>query len=140
MYEGMVNLGLRQTVIGVRFVPNEAMVIQDKQLLDRVLANALASGLRVVLAVYPYPPRQIEAGLASPSLFASYVGVLASIGEGDAHLSSFELHDAGLDAFSRAVSEGAQFLGRAEASSQENGKSEDQTGIFHDDGSTVRRK
>ena len=79
VYEGMVSLGLRQTVIGVRFVPDEAMVIQDKQLLDRVLANALASGLRVVLAVYPYPPRQIEAGLASPSLFASYVGVLASI-------------------------------------------------------------
>jgi hypothetical protein len=32
-----------------------------------------------VLAVYPYPPREVEAGLSSPSLFASYVGVLASI-------------------------------------------------------------
>ena len=32
-----------------------------------------------MLAVYPYPPREIEAGLGSPSLFASYVGVLASI-------------------------------------------------------------
>ena len=27
----------------------------------------------------PYPPRELEAGLGSPSLFASYVGVLASI-------------------------------------------------------------
>ena len=75
----MSELGLRQTVIGVRFVPSEAVVIQDKQLLDRAIASATDAGLRVVLAVYPYPPRELEAGLGSPSLFASYVGVLASI-------------------------------------------------------------
>ena len=79
MYGDMTSLGLRQTVIGVRFKPSESVVIQDKQLLDRAIANAVASGLRVVLAVYPYPPKEIEAGLGSPSLFASYVGVLASI-------------------------------------------------------------
>jgi hypothetical protein len=79
MYEDMTSLGLRQTVIGVRFKPSESVVIQDKQLLDRAIPNAVASGLRVVLAVYPYPPKEIEAGLGSPSIFASYVGVLASI-------------------------------------------------------------
>jgi len=79
MYRDMASLGLRQTVIGVRFKPSDAMVIQDKQLLDRVIPNAAAAGLRVVLAVYPYPPREIEAGLGSPTLFASYVGALASI-------------------------------------------------------------
>jgi hypothetical protein len=79
LYAEMVELGLRRTVIGVRFVPSEAMVIQDKPLLDRAIGAAQASGLRVVLAVYPYPPREIEAGLSSPSLFAAYVGVLASI-------------------------------------------------------------
>ncbi|HEY5872698.1 MAG TPA: hypothetical protein VIT46_05625, partial [Gaiellaceae bacterium] len=79
LYAEMAALGLRQTVIGVRFVPSEAIVIQDKALLDRAIASAQAAGLRVVLAVYPYPPREIEAGLASPSFFASYVGVLASI-------------------------------------------------------------
>ncbi|MBM2821435.1 MAG: hypothetical protein HW413_181 [Thermoleophilia bacterium] len=79
MYSDMTSLGLRQTVIGVRFKPSESVVIQDKQLLDRVIPNAVASGLRVVLAVYPYPPKEIEAGLGSPSLFAAYVGVLASI-------------------------------------------------------------
>jgi len=79
MYREMAALGLRQTVIGVRFKPSEAVVIQDKQRLDRVIPNALAAGLRVVLAVYPYPPREIEAGLGSPSLFGSYVGALASI-------------------------------------------------------------
>jgi hypothetical protein len=79
LYGRMVELGLRQTVIGVRFVPSEAVVIQDKPLLDRAIASATEAGLNVVLAVYPYPPREIEAGLSSPSLFASYVGVLASI-------------------------------------------------------------
>jgi hypothetical protein len=79
LYGRMSALGLRQTVIGVRFVPSEAMIIQDKTLLDRAIASATDAGLRVVLAAYPYPPREIEAGLGSPSLFASYVGVLASI-------------------------------------------------------------
>lgn len=79
MYAEMTRLGLRQTVIGVRFVPSQSPVIQDKALLDRVIGNAKTAGLEVVLAVYPYPPREIEAGLGSPSIFASYVGVLASI-------------------------------------------------------------
>ncbi|HUG64900.1 MAG TPA: hypothetical protein VMK83_06745 [Gaiellaceae bacterium] len=79
LYGEMSALGLKQTVIGVHFVPSEAVVIQGKPLLDRAIAGAQQAGLRVVLAVYPYPPREIEAGLASPSMFAAYVGVLASI-------------------------------------------------------------
>jgi hypothetical protein len=79
LFAEMSQLGLEQTVIGVRFVPSEAVVIQQKPLLDRAIAAAQAAGLRVVLAVYPYPPREIEAGLSSPSMFASYVGVLASV-------------------------------------------------------------
>jgi hypothetical protein len=79
LYSEMAGLGLSQTVIGVRFVPSEAVIIQQKPLLDRAIAAARAAGLRVVLAVYPYPPREIEAGLSSPSMFASYAGVLASI-------------------------------------------------------------
>jgi len=79
MYGEMAALGLGQTVIGVRFKPSEPIVIQDKQLLDRVIPNALAAGLRVVIAVYPYPPRELEAGVGSPSLFGSYVGALASV-------------------------------------------------------------
>lgn len=79
LYGRMSALGIEQTVIGVRFVPSEAVVIQDKLLLDRAIASATDVGIKPVLAVYPYPPREIEAGLGSPSLFASYVGVLASI-------------------------------------------------------------
>ena len=77
MYEEMAAVGLRQTVIGVRFKPSEALVIQDKQLLDRAIPNALDAGLRVVLAVYPYPPREIETGLGTPTLFASYVSAVS---------------------------------------------------------------
>jgi hypothetical protein len=79
MYGEMAALGLRQTVIGVRFKPSEALVIQDKQLLDRIIPNALDAGLRVVLAVYPYPPREIEAGIGTPTLFASYVSAVAQV-------------------------------------------------------------
>ncbi len=79
MYAEMASLGLTQSVIGVRFVPSQAMIVQDKPQLDLAIAAAQAAGLRVVLAVYPYPPREIEAGMSSPTLFASYVGVLASI-------------------------------------------------------------
>jgi hypothetical protein len=79
MYAEMAALGLQQTVIAVRFKPSEPIVIQDKQLLDRIIPNAVAAGLRVVIAAYPYPPRELEAGLGSPSLFGSYVGALASI-------------------------------------------------------------
>ena len=79
MYGEMAAVGLRQTVIGVRFKPSEALVIQDKQLLDRVIPNAFDAGLRVVLAVYPYPPREIEAGLGNPTLFASYVSAVAQV-------------------------------------------------------------
>ncbi len=79
MYEEMARLGLRQTIIGVRFVPSQPAVVQDKAALDRAIASAVGSGLRVVLAVYPFPARELEAGLGSPAEFAGYVGVLASI-------------------------------------------------------------
>jgi len=79
LYGEMTALGLRQTVIGVRFKPTEPIVIQDKALLDRVIPSALDAGLKVVLAVYPYPPRELEAGLGSPSLFGSYVAGVASV-------------------------------------------------------------
>ena len=78
-FREMAALGLRQVVVPVRFRPSEAVVIQDKTQLDAVVPNALDAGLRVVLAVYPYPPRELEAGLGSPSLFGSYVGAVASI-------------------------------------------------------------
>jgi hypothetical protein len=79
MYDEMAALGLRQTVIAVRFRPREALVIQDKPQLDRIIPTAHRAGLRVVLAVYPYPPREIEAGFGNPTLFASYVAAVARV-------------------------------------------------------------
>lgn len=79
LYSQMASLGLRQTVIPVRFVPSQPLVIQDKEQLDRVIPIAIAAGIRVVLAIYPYPPRELEAGIGSPSLFAGYVGAVASV-------------------------------------------------------------
>src|SRR5262249_42597959 len=79
LYAHMAELGLKQTVIGVHWAPSQSVVIQNKPQLDRAIASATKAGIQVVLAVYPYPPRELEAGLGSPSLFASYVGVLASI-------------------------------------------------------------
>src|SRR5918992_3611376 len=77
MYAQMAEMGLEQTVIAVRFKPSQPMLIQDKQLLDRTIEEALDAGLRVVLAVYPYPPREIEAGLGSPAMFGAYVSTVA---------------------------------------------------------------
>jgi len=77
MYAEMTAVGLRQTVIGVRFKPSEPLLIQDKELLDRTIPGAVGAGLRVVLAIYPYPPREIEAGLGSPAVFGAYVSTVA---------------------------------------------------------------
>lgn len=79
LYGDMAALGMRQIVLPVRFKPSEPMTIQDKALLDRTIPAAMAAGLRVAVAVYPYPTREVQAGLASPSLFGSYVGAVASI-------------------------------------------------------------
>src|SRR6478752_6819864 len=40
LYTRMAELGLRQTVIGVRFVPSEAMIVQGKEQLDRAMESA----------------------------------------------------------------------------------------------------
>jgi hypothetical protein len=77
IYADMTAVGLRRTVISVRFKPSEALLIQDKQLLDRAIPNAVRAGLDVVLAVYPYPPREIEAGIGSPAAFGAYVSTVA---------------------------------------------------------------
>lgn len=79
MYVEMAKLGLRQVVVPVRFKPSDPLTIQDKALLDKTIPAALDAGLKVVLAAYPYPPRELEAGLGTPSLFGSYVAAVAEI-------------------------------------------------------------
>lgn len=78
LYGDMTSLGLRQVVLTTRYKPSDPLTIQDKGHLDQTIPAALAAGLRVVLTVYPYPPREVEAGLASPAAFGAYVASVAT--------------------------------------------------------------
>jgi hypothetical protein len=76
-YARMAELGLRQTVLTVRWQPSEPDAIQHAEFLDRSVPAAVEHGIAVVFAVYPYPPRELETGLATPAGFAAYLTRLA---------------------------------------------------------------
>lgn len=73
----MAELGLRQSVMTTRFVPSDPATIQDRDQLDVAIPLAQRAGLRVSLAVYPYPPREVESGLATPAAFAAWLRLVA---------------------------------------------------------------
>src|SRR5947207_15276954 len=70
-------LGLKQSVMTTRFMPSDPTTIQDGDALDRAIPIAQLAGLRVALAVYPYPPREIEDGTATPPAFATWLTLVA---------------------------------------------------------------
>jgi hypothetical protein len=76
-YARMAGLGLHETVIPVRFRPSAPDAIPMQDALDKAVASAVGAGLRVVFAVYPYPPRELEAGLGSPAAFAAWLTQVA---------------------------------------------------------------
>ena len=76
-YADMAALGLQQTVITVRWLPSDPLALTERPLLDLTVAAARRAGLDVVLAAYPYPPREIESGLARPEAFGAWLGELA---------------------------------------------------------------
>lgn len=73
----MAALGLKQSVMTARFVPSDPLAIQDGDALDRAVPLAQLAGLRVSLAVYPYPPREVEDGIATPEAFAAWLAIVA---------------------------------------------------------------
>ena len=73
----MAAFGLKQTVMTTRFLSSEPTAVQDGAALDRAIPLAQLSGLRVTLAVYPYPPREVEARRATPEGFASWLTLVA---------------------------------------------------------------
>jgi len=77
-FSQMANLGLKQSVMTVRFLPSDPTAIPDDEALDRAITVAQFAGLRVTLAVYPYPPHQIEDGTARPAVFAAWLTLLAN--------------------------------------------------------------
>ncbi len=76
-YQRMRELGLKQAVITVRWQPSDGDALIESDLLDATVPAAESAGLRVVFAVYPYPPREIESGIASPAGFAAWLDRLA---------------------------------------------------------------
>jgi hypothetical protein len=76
-YAEMASLGLRQTVITVRWQPSDPLALRERPLLDLTVAAARGAGMRVVFATYPYPPREVEAGLAQPEAFGAWLAELA---------------------------------------------------------------
>jgi hypothetical protein len=76
-YAEMTGLGLRQTVVTVRWQPSDPLALAERPLLDLTVAAARSAGLSVVLATYPYPPREVEAGLARPDAFGAWLAELA---------------------------------------------------------------
>ena len=76
-YTAMAALGLRQTVVTVRWQPSDPLALAERPLLDLTVAAARSAGLSVVFATYPYPPREVEAGLARPEAFGAWLAELA---------------------------------------------------------------
>jgi hypothetical protein len=74
----MASVGLRQAVLTVRFSPSDPTEIDPSGRLDAAVRNATAAGIRVVFAVYPYPPRQVQDGLSSPQAFAAWLTLVAT--------------------------------------------------------------
>jgi len=73
----MAALGLERSVMTTRFLPSNPTAIQDGEALDRAIPIADLAGIRVSLDVYPYPPREIEDGTATPAAFAAWLTLVA---------------------------------------------------------------
>jgi hypothetical protein len=76
-YSSMAGLGLKQTVITVRWAPTDPAALLERSLLDVTVPAAALAGLKIVFATYPYPPRDIESGAARPEAFATWLAALA---------------------------------------------------------------
>lgn len=77
-FEQMSGLGLRQTVMTVRFLPGQPNTIQGKEFLDKAVPVAVSRGLKVVFAVYPYPPSALRRTAAEARAFGDYAALVAT--------------------------------------------------------------
>jgi len=77
IYSAMASMGLRQVVVTVRWQPSDPLALAERPIVDLTVAAARSAGLDVVFAAYPYPPREIEAGVAQPPAFAAWLSELA---------------------------------------------------------------
>ncbi|MGL6278452.1 MAG: hypothetical protein ACRC50_02715, partial [Gaiella sp.] len=77
-YQRMVEVGLKQVIVTVRWTPSDPLGLPEQAMLDATVANATAAGLKVAFATYPYPPRELEAGIGKPAEFGTWLGALAT--------------------------------------------------------------
>ncbi len=77
IYNEMAAVGLRETVLTVRWQPSDPLALAERPLLDLTVAAARAAGLQVVFAAYPYPPREVADGTARPEGFGAWLAELA---------------------------------------------------------------
>ncbi len=77
-YAAMAGVGLEQSVVSIRWQPSDPGTILDQEHLDRIVPIAARHGIRIVLALYPYPPREIETGAATPQAFAGWAVTVAA--------------------------------------------------------------
>jgi hypothetical protein len=78
IYAEMAAAGLKETVLTLRFTPSRPLDIPARDDLARTIGLAVEAGLRPVLATYPYPPAEVELGLATPELFGAWLGEVAA--------------------------------------------------------------
>lgn len=76
-FEQMSGLGLRQTVMTVRFAPGQPDTIQGQEFLDKAVPAAVLRGLRVVFAIYPYPPSALTRTASEATAFGEYAALVA---------------------------------------------------------------
>ncbi|MBA2333284.1 MAG: hypothetical protein H0V94_10905 [Actinobacteria bacterium] len=76
-FSQMAATGLKQNVMTVRWKPSDPTNIPDQAALDLAVPIAVAAGIEVVFAVYPYPPSELEAGGISHLAFAAWLDTLA---------------------------------------------------------------
>jgi hypothetical protein len=77
VYREMASLGMNETIITVRWQPSDPLGLGERPLLDVTVAAARGAGLQVVFAAYPYPPREVADGSASPDAFGAWLAELA---------------------------------------------------------------
>lgn len=76
-FEQMSSIGLKQTVMTVRYLPSEPDTIQGRAFLDKAVPEATRQGLKVIFALYPYPPRAVAHTRFEARAFAAYAARLA---------------------------------------------------------------
>ena len=76
-FSQMAETGLKQNVMTVRWTPGSS-TIPDREFLDAAVPAAIAAGIKPIFAVYPYPPRMVEDGTATPTGFSTWLSAVAA--------------------------------------------------------------